>query len=220
MTTYQEDWLRRIAQFAYIFKAMEDRARFEGHSDHYLILSERPRPSADDDVGLVKSNNGVIPVESPCPMLAEADGHDFVTMSGSYKNPAIFGHNLLASEITPPPVSETSSFRFVQFIFKQRSFAMDLPKTTVLPPEIERLSRERRGFAHEAMVGRSLRKREHVRLFDPLGKEYLYGDEQSAADDTAYIFFDLWRFPVDSRLFAEAAAFDGTHRWEQGYPIE
>lgn len=55
---------------------------------------------------------------------------------------------------------------------------------------------------------------------DPFRKIYACGDEPSAAEDMAFIFFDVWRFPVDWRFYVSAAAFGGNHRWEQGAPVE
>jgi hypothetical protein len=36
----------------------------------------------------------------------------------------------------------------------------------------------------------------------------------------AFIFFQVWKFPVDSRLFVTSASFNGKHEWEQGLAIE
>ena len=36
----------------------------------------------------------------------------------------------------------------------------------------------------------------------------------------AFVFFQVWKFPVESRLFVSSAAFSGKHDWEQGVPIE
>jgi len=35
----------------------------------------------------------------------------------------------------------------------------------------------------------------------------------------AFIFFQVWNFPVDSRFFVTACAFSGKKDWEQGFPI-
>jgi hypothetical protein len=47
-----------------------------------------------------------------------------------------------------------------------------------------------------------------------------YGDERSAAENMAFVWFDVWRFPVDSRLYVTAAAFAEQTDWEQGFPIQ
>ena len=55
---------------------------------------------------------------------------------------------------------------------------------------------------------------------DPFRKIYLYGDEEAAAEDTAFLFFRAWKLSVDSRLYVLSAAFGGEHVWERGTPLE
>ena len=43
--------------------------------------------------------------------------------------------------------------------------------------------------------------------WNPLQKVYLYRDEESAAEDMAFILFQIWNFPVDSPLYVKAASF-------------
>lgn len=214
MPTYHEERLRRVGQFTSFVKAMEERTHREAQSDCFLIFAESPKSPRVGNASLHASKELAMPVEEP--VLARAGKPDFLTT-----NPGLFTNDgLYPSETPPQSQSNPESPRFVQFLFRQRTFSMDLPNTTIFPPEIERLLRDRSGFVPEAMIGRPLTFEEHVQLFDPVSKEYLYGDEQSVAEDTAYVFFDLWRFPVNTRLFVDAAAFDGTHRWERGHPIE
>ena len=47
----------------------------------------------------------------------------------------------------------------------------------------------------------------------------MYGDEESAADDMAFVLFQVWKFPVNSKLFVTAASFNGKHHWETGAAI-
>ena len=71
-----------------------------------------------------------------------------------------------------------------------------------------------------------LRDREQFTLhgepegYDPFRKVYIYGDEESAAEDTAFVFFQVWSLPVDSRLYVSAASFSGEHEWERGTAVE
>lgn len=63
-------------------------------------------------------------------------------------------------------------------------------------------------------------KGEDAEKWDPLRKIYLYGDEASAAEDMTFIFFQLWNFPVSTRLYVTSAAFGRNRlRWERGVPI-
>lgn len=92
--------------------------------------------------------------------------------------------------------------------------------TSWLKPKAEEIRNCRRGFVY-------LRDRQQFTLsgedadgHDPFRKIHIYGDEESAAEDMALIFFKVWKFPVDSRFYVSSAAFSGKNRWEQGFPIE
>lgn len=56
--------------------------------------------------------------------------------------------------------------------------------------------------------------------FNPLRKVYAYGDERSAAEDMAYVWFNVRKFPVDWRFYVTAGAFDEKSNWEKGFPID
>jgi hypothetical protein len=63
--------------------------------------------------------------------------------------------------------------------------------------------------------------RAEIEKYDPFRKVYVYGEEQTAADDAAFIFFEIWRFPVYARFYVTAAAYgEGTPNWEWRVPIE
>jgi len=59
-------------------------------------------------------------------------------------------------------------------------------------------------------------REEDVEGHDPFRKVYLYGDECSAAEDIAYIFFKLWSFPVDFQFYVTAFAFGDGPGFETG----
>ena len=116
--------------------------------------------------------------------------------------------------------ADNSQSRYVQFSFEKNWFCLDMPLETLFRPEALQILRDRMGFFY-------LRDRTEFTLYDedveghePFRKVYIYGDERSAADDMAHIFFTVWKFPVDSRLYVKSAAFSGKHEWEKGYPIE
>ena len=192
---------------------MNGRAK-EVESTCFLIFEEKPKSAAGDSPALNASKKLEIPAREPA--VTEIGGNGVLRPDSGF----LTNNGPGSRETSPESQPEPDSSRFVQFLFNLQTFVMDLPNTTLFEPEIELLQRDRAGFVREARIGRPLTFHDHVKIFDPVRKEYLYEDEQSAAEDTAYIFFDLWRFPVDSRLFVEAAAFDGPHRWEWGYPIE
>ena len=56
--------------------------------------------------------------------------------------------------------------------------------------------------------------------WEPLQKVYLYRDEESAAEDMAFILFQIWHFPVNTPLYVKAAAFHTKHRFEHGKRID
>ena len=96
-----------------------------------------------------------------------------------------------------------------------------MPLKTLYRAEADVICRSRLGFFY-------LRDRPEFTLYnedvdgcDPFRKIYLYGDERSAAEDMAFIFFQVWNFPVDWRFFVEAAAFgEKKMAWEREMPIQ
>jgi hypothetical protein len=106
--------------------------------------------------------------------------------------------------------------RFVQFYFCKDWFAMEIPNTTIVPREAERLLRDREGFYREAeKPDADVNGVVDVVEFDPVGKRYSYGQEQEAAEDAAWVFFDLWRLDPGERFSVSASSFESDHRWEQ-----
>ena len=113
---------------------------------------------------------------------------------------------------------EGERIRFVQFSFERDWFCMDLPRQTLSFEEAMELIWYRRGFFY-------LRNKPQFTLkgepegYDPFRRVYLYGEEDQAAEDTAFVFFRVWGLPVDSRLYVTASAFGGGHEWERGTPL-
>jgi hypothetical protein len=111
--------------------------------------------------------------------------------------------------------------RMVQFRFDGKWFAIDIPSTNLCPDEAERILKERRGFYREAEhseVGVTTNVNDLVR-FDPIGRKYIYGDEREAAQDAAYVFYDVWGLTPDADLLVTASAFNGPS-WEKDVPLE
>ena len=96
---------------------------------------------------------------------------------------------------------------------------MDMPLKTLFRAEAEQILRSRKGFFYLRDRPEFTLKEEPVDGFDPFRKVYIYGDEESAAEDMAFIFFQVWRFPVDWRFYVKAGAFSGKKSWENGLPI-
>ena len=46
---------------------------------------------------------------------------------------------------------------------------------------------------------------DYVKEFNPVHRDYEYGEEGIAAEDMAFIVFDLWKLPVDVSFDLTAA---------------
>lgn len=107
--------------------------------------------------------------------------------------------------------------RTIQFCFERKWFAVDLPNSYLTTEEAVKLLRQRRGFYREAErpdAGVTTDVQELVD-HDPVGKKYIYGDEREAAEDAAFILFDLWALPAGERLLVTASSFEGCFSWEK-----
>ena len=113
--------------------------------------------------------------------------------------------------------------RYIQFAFMRDCFYLELPNNTVFPHEAEQIFRHRLGFywAKDRPDLRWVRRNwKDMLTWEPLQKIYLYRDEESAAQDMAFIVFQIWHFPVDTPLYVKAASFHTKHRFEHGKRID
>jgi hypothetical protein len=116
--------------------------------------------------------------------------------------------------------------RYVQFAFTKRTFYLDLPNCTLFPLEAERLIRERSGFFYLKDHRQPWMSMDYwqntVRDFSPVQKIYLNSDTRSAAEDMAYIFYTLWKFPTDWQFYYRALVFHGRKKrdWEGEGPVK
>jgi hypothetical protein len=106
--------------------------------------------------------------------------------------------------------------RIVQFAFQQSGFYLDLPDTTVTAQEARRAVAERPGF--EFALDRP-QQRPGEQEYDPVQRQYHYAEQRVAAEDAAYVLFDLWQTPVDAWIKVEAAAFQGPRQWERNFSM-
>lgn len=207
MSDYHTELQRRIGQFAHYLKLMRHRAHEEACGNCFIIFEERPPDGSSGGDELAEKRKLVL--ERVSPGFADS-------WSGGALDESVV--------IDLPDEGwreDDSQNRYIQFSFERNWFCMDMPLETLYRPEAENILRSRQGFFY-------LRDRPQFTLYgeddvdrhDPFRKVYVYGDEDSAGEDMAYIFFQVWKFPVDSRFYVTAAAFGGKYRWEQGYPIE
>jgi hypothetical protein len=106
--------------------------------------------------------------------------------------------------------------RWVQYAFMEGGFYLDLPDSTLLPEEAKRILAERTEFVFA--LDKPL-KRDGERKFDPLQRQYRYGEQRVAAEDAAYVVFDVWRTPLDASIKVHASSFETERRWERGFSM-
>jgi hypothetical protein len=98
----------------------------------------------------------------------------------------------------------------------QSDFYLDLPDTTLTPEEANLAIAKRPGFAF-ALV--NPQKRLGERQYDPVQRKYRYSELRAAAEDVAFVFFDLWGVRLDAWIKVEASAFEVKRRWERGFSM-
>jgi len=208
MPTFHEELDRRIEQFTHYLKLMHDRAHEEAHGPCFIIFEERrPGGTSDDEE------------------LAEEKKLALELVVQEFTDAGIGGAGTLDESVMidlPDEVwrQDDSQNRFIQFSFERNWFCIDMPLDTLYRPEAEQILRSRQGFFFLRDRKQFTLHEEDVEGHDPFRKIYVYGDEASAAEDMAFIFFQVWKFPVDSRFYVTASAFSGKHGWERGFPIE
>ena len=109
-----------------------------------------------------------------------------------------------------------SKRRIVQFAFLETGFYLDLPDTTLTTEESKRAVAERPGFGFAL---NNAQKRLGERQFDPVQRQYCYAEQRTAAEDTAYVFFDLWQTPVNAWIKVKAEDFEDSSHWERGFSM-
>jgi hypothetical protein len=109
-----------------------------------------------------------------------------------------------------------SKTRIVQFAFMNSGFYLDLPDATLTPEEARRAVGERPGFGFAL---NNAQKRLGERQFDPVQRRYQYTQQRAAAEDAAYVFFDLWQTPLEAWIKVQASAFEVERHWERGFSM-
>jgi hypothetical protein len=201
MTTYLDEKRRRIGQFAEYLRLMGLRAHKLVKDNCFIIFDETSPEDA----------------ESPKLKESAAIKVDSLTASGSAS-----GGPGEAGAAPKREKHRKRRSRYIQFAFMRDCFYLELPNNAVFPQEVEQIFRCRQGFywAKSRPDLRWVRSNwEDIVMWGPLQKVYLYRDEESAAEDMAFILFQIWHFPVDSPLFVKAASFHTNHRFEFGRRI-
>jgi len=202
MSVFLEEKRRRIEQFAQYLRLMGLRRHKVVHDDCFIVFDEFP---AEDAKSPKLKESVALTVD------CLADGGSASGRAGS------------AQGVSKRSQSGRHDSRYIQFAFMRDCFYLELPNNTVFPPEAEQVFRHRLGFyrAKNRLDLRWVRGNwKDMLKWDPLQKVYLYRDEESAAEDMAFILFQVWHFPVDSPLYVKAAAFHTKHRFECGKRID
>ena len=207
MLDYHLERATRISQFARHLSGMHARAHHEAHGPCFMIFSENKPDGLGDEKTLA---------ESARPEMETV--LERFTLAGIQSMPHL--DSPIPLEIPGEGwKQDDSGSRYVQFSFEEKWFCIDIPRDTLFRFEGETIMKQRQGFFYLCDRPQFTLYGEDVEGHDPVRKIYLYGDEESAAQDMAYIFFQLWRFPVDSPLYVKACAFGGKYDWEDYDPI-
>jgi hypothetical protein len=199
MPSYADEKRRRIEQFAQYLRLMGLRAHKLVKNSCFIIFDDSPPEDADS------------------PKLKEevALRVDCLADGGSAT-----GRSQGSPKRKKP---RNRHFRYLQLAFMRDCFYLELPNNTVFPQEAEQILRCRLGFywaKHRTDLRWVRVNWKDIVTWNPLQKVCLYRDEQSAAEDMAFILFQVWNFPVDSPLYIKAASFHTGHRFEWGKRID
>jgi hypothetical protein len=208
MFDYRGELERRIEQFSSYLGLMNGQAHEIAETSCFMIFAERKRGDKDNGDELAESKKLV---------------REFVSEAFGEAGPLgrITSDEAPIFELpTEGWRDDNSQKRFVQFSFERNWFCLDMPLQTLYRPEAEQILRDRMGFFYLRDRPEFTLYGEDVDGYDPFRKVYVYGDERSAAEDMAYIFFMAWKFPVDCRLYVSSGSFSGKHEWEKVDPIE
>ena len=201
MPTYLDEKRRRIRQFAEYLRLMGLRAHKVVKDSSFIIFDDAPPEDA----------------ESPKLKESVAIKVDALAAGGSASG------RLGDASVPKHGKPRKRRSRYIQFAFMRDCFYLELPNNTVFPQEAEQIFRHRLGFywAKNRPDLRWVRANwKDMLTWEPLQKVYLYRDEESAAEDMAFILFQIWHFPVDTPLYVKAASFHTKHRFEHGKRID
>jgi len=210
MSDYQAELDRRIAQFRYYLNLMQQRRGGMGGEDCFIIFDDREDPNGPAANHLHESN----------PVVRELALEGIVWDGRA--GPTSVDETIVIDLPDEGWRGDDSQLRFIQWRFTPRSFDLDVPNTTLYRTEAETILRRRSGFFHAVErleLEQTPKNRQLTKRFSPLRKMYVNGDETSAAADMAFIFFDVWRFPVDWTFFVTAAGFQAGRRFEKAFPL-
>ncbi len=117
------------------------------------------------------------------------------------------------------PALGDKSERFIQFSFEKDCFHLDIPCQTLSREEAARISASRPGFFYLSDGPQYTLHEEDTEGSDPFRTVYFYGDECTAADDMAHIFYSIWQLSISVPIYVTASSFNDEHHWESDHPL-
>lgn len=208
MPTFHEELERRIEQFKHCLERMRQRRTDLTRGNCYIIFKERL--DEDDPVSPELAESTALVHEPAIEVAGRDTGFSTSTLD----------ETIVVDLPGNGWRGDDSESRFIQFSFNARYFDLDIPNTVLHRAEAGIILQRRPGFFYVTQRREWEHPAERADQFNPVRKIYVYGDEQSAAEDMAFVWFNVWKFPVDWRFFVTAAAFFEKTNWERGFPIE
>lgn len=210
MSEYGAGFERRVAQFHRYLETMHRRSHAVAVGFCFMVFEENS--SGDDGRRTRKAAKD----------RERTRERTLVSVAGKPGGTGIFTpdvHSIL--DALDAEMDEEHPFnRYVQFGFEEDRFLMDLPLGTLFKDEAEEIIAGRSGFSWARRNRNPALSEKDIKDFDPLQKFYRYGDEGTAAEDAAFIFFEMWGIPENSRLYVSASSCHTPHSWERGEPFE
>jgi hypothetical protein len=208
MFEYHVELARRIEQFAAHLKRMQHRAHQEVFGNCFIVFQESPNDDLED-FSLTEQ--------------ARQTAEQLLVVSGDLESSLMDRND--TKHLDLPPDSwrqDDSESRFIQFSFQESWFCLDIPRCSLYQPEGEKIMGRLNGFFYVRDRPQFMLKgeEEDIETHNPFRKVYLYGDEPLAASEMAFIFFDIWKFPVDWQFYVTAGTFGDTKTdWETDEPL-
>ncbi|MGA2618768.1 MAG: hypothetical protein ABSF26_14230 [Thermoguttaceae bacterium] len=86
------------------------------------------------------------------------------------------------------------------WLYPESGFHLDLPTPILAAGEAETILRDKPAF----FLAKNDDPESHESQYNPVQRKYGYGEEELAAEDAAYILFDVWKLPPDVSLDVKA----------------
>ncbi len=210
MSEYGAGFERRVAQFHGYLETMHRRSHAVAGGFCFMVFEENSSEDGDLRTRKAAKNRERIRERTLVAVAGKAGG------AGAFTPDEHSFLDALDAEMD----GEHPFRRYVQFGFEEDRFLMDPPLGTLFVDEAEEIIAGRSGFSWARRNGNPAVSEKDIEDFDPLQKFYRYGDEGTTAEDAAFIFFEVWGIPENSRLYVSASSCHTPHSWERGESFE